>query len=214
MIKKFVLVFAVFLMLCSVNALALQVDDDFYVYGQNNEELCEVIDMTAYQLKEYCETNNITFLAVNKTNTKQIRKTEFEDGFSKKIGNLLALEEQEILALTEDLTGFSDVTGTVLEEGNKCFLKIEVKTEDSGGEYILTQYITVADSKKEILTFYTDADASTDYIEEAFASQFKASSTASALKIISIVGIVLFSILALVVIIAIIKDTFTKKPTE
>ena len=214
MIKKFICVLASFICLFSVNAFALQVDEDFYVYGQQDAQLCEVIGMTEGELKEYCKTNNITFLAVNKTNTKQIRKTEIKDNFSKKAGDFSAFKDKEILDLTEELTGFSNVKGVVIEENKQKFLKVEVKTTDSGGEYIITQYITVADTVKKTLTFYTDAKEDTDYVEEVFSSQFKVSNTVSAFKVITVVGIALFSVLALIVLVAIIKDTFTKKPTE
>lgn len=214
MIKKIICVLASFICLFSVNAFALQVDKDFYVYGQQDAQLCEVIGMTESELKEYCKTNNITFLAVNKTNTKQIRKTEIKDDFSKKAGDFSAFKDEQILDLTEELTGFSNVKGTVFESGGQKFLKTEVKTTDSGGEYIITKYITVADAVKITLTFYTDAKEDTDYIEEVFSSQFKASNTVSAFKVITVVGIALFSALALVVLVAIIKDTFTKKPID
>lgn len=170
--------------------------------------------MSESELKKYCENNNITFLAVNKTNTKQIRKTEIEDAFSKKIGNFFALKDNEIIDLAEELTGFSGVKGTVFEKGNKKFLKVEVKSSDSGGEYYLTQYITVSDSKKEILSFHTSSKESTDYVEEVFSSQFKTSKSSPVLKVLSVIGMVLFGALALVVLIAIIKDTFEKRPTD
>ena len=214
MIKKFICVLVSFICLLSVNALALQVDSDFYVYGQNNKELCQVIGMTESELENYCQTNNITFLAANKTNTKQVRKTEVKDDFSKKVGNFLALKDKEILDLADDLTGFSDVSGTVLKRGNQKFLKVELKTTDSGGEYILTRYITVTDGTKKVLTFYTDANENTDYIEDVFSSQFKISRLTLILKIIYMIGIVSFSALAVIVLVAIIKETFTKKPTE
>ena len=214
MIKKFICVLASFICLFSVNAFALQVDEDFYVYGQQDAQLCEVIGMTEGELKEYCKTNNITFLAVNKTNTKQIRKTEIKDDFSKKAGDFSAFKDKEILDLTEELTGFQNVSGTVFEKNEQKFLKVEVKTTDSGGEYIITQYITVTEGTKKTLTFYTDSKEDTDYIEKVFSSQFKSTNAVSALKVITIVGIALFSALALVVLVAIIKDTFTKKPTE
>lgn len=208
MIKKIVLVFAVLVCLFSLNTMALQVDSDFYVYGQNNKELCDTIGMSEGELNEYCQTNNITFLAVDKDNQRQIRKTETKDAFSKKIGNFFALKDDEILELTEELTGFKNVKGAVLEKGNKKYLKVELKTTDSGGEYYLTQYLTVTDSKKEILSFYTNVNENTDYIENVFSSQFKTSSSVSVLKIISAIGIVLFSVLAVTVIVLIVKDTF------
>lgn len=214
MFKKFILIFSIIACLLSMNVFALQLDNEFYVYGQDNKELSKTIDMTESELKEYCKNNNITFLAVNKTNTKQIRKTEIEDAFSKKIGDFFALKDNEIIELAEELTGFSGVKGTVFEKGNKKFLKVELKSADSGGEYFLTQYITVSDSKKEILSFHTAKKENTDYIEEVFSSQFKTSKSSTALKVISVIGMVLFGGLALVVFVAIIKDTFEKRPTE
>lgn len=214
MIKKFIYVLASFICLFSVNAFALQVDKDFYVYGQQDAQLCEVIGTTESELKEYCSTNNITFLAVNKTNTKQIRKAEVKDSFSKKAGDFSAFEDKEILDLTEELTGFSNVSGTVIEENGQKFLKVDVKTTDSGGEYIITQYITVSDEVKSTLTFYTDAKENTDYIAKVFSSQFEDSSAVLPFKVITVVGMVLFSALALVVLVAIIKDTFTKEPID
>ncbi len=212
MIKKIIIfVCAVFLLSFNVSAKS---QETFYVHGSANNYVSEILGITEAELKDYVKDNNITYLAVNKNNTKQIRKTEISDAFSKKIGNFFALDDNEILELTEELTGFKDVNGTVFEKGNKKFLKIELKTTDSGGEYILTQYITVANSKKEILSFYTAANTTTDYIEDVFSSQFKVSGKVTVLKVISIIGIVLFSILAVVVTGAIIKDTFTKKPTE
>lgn len=205
---------ASFICLFSINAFALQLDGEFYIYGQNSKEICQVFGMNESELENYCTINNITFLAVNKTNTKQIRKTEVKDDFSKQLGDFLALEDKEILDLANDLTGFSDISGTVLEKGNQKFLKLEVKSTDSGGEYILTQYITVIDGVKEVLTFYTDANENTDYIEEVFSSQFKTTDRFFGLKILAVIGIFLFSLLAAVVVVAIIKDTFTKKPTE
>ncbi len=214
MFKKFVLIFSVIACLLSVNVFALELDNEFYIYGQDNKELSKTVDMSESELKEYCKNNNITFLAVNKTNTKQIRKIETEDSFSKKIENFFALRDNEILELTEELTGFPDARGTVFEKGNKKFLKVELKTKDSGGEYYLTQYITVENSKKEVLNFYTDSKEDISYVEEVFSSQFKTSKSTSVLKVISVIGMVLFGGLALVVFVAIIKDTFDKKPTE
>lgn len=214
MFKKFILIFSIIACLLSINVFALQLSNEFYVYGQDNKELSKAVDMSESELKKYCENNNITFLAVNKTNTKQIRRTEIEDAFSKKIGNFFALKDNEIIDLAEELTGFSGVKGTVFEKGNKKFLKVEVKSSDSGGEYYLTQYITVSDSKKEILSFHTSSKESTDYVEEVFSSQFKTSKSSPALKVLSVIGMVLFGGLALVVLIAIIKDTFEKRPTD
>ena len=210
---KRIIIFVCAVFLFSFNVFA-ESTDNFYVHGEANTYVSEILGMTEPELKDYVKDNGITYLAVNKNNTKQIRKTEISDAFSKKIGNFLALKDNEILELAEELTGFKDVKGTVFEKGNKKFLKLELKTTDSGGEYYLTQYITVANSKKEILSFYTAKDESTDYVEEFFNSHYKEVKTNTFLKVLSVIGITLFSLLAVAVVFVIIKDTFVKKPTE
>ena len=209
MYKKFIVIISVLVLLFSVNVSALKVSDDFYVYGKQTEELAKIFNMTEKELCNYCEQNNITFLAADKENARQIRKTEITDNFSKKIGSFSALEDSEILLLTGDISGFSDVKGEVVAKNGKKYLKTEVKTKDSGGEYLLTQYVTVENSVKTVLSFYTAKDVSTDYIEKVFSSE--SGSKTLALKVIVALGIALFSAFALAILALIIKDTFFKK---
>ena len=209
MYKKFIVIISVLVLLFSVNVSALKVSDDFYVYGKQTEELAKIFNMTETELGNYCEQNNITFLAADKENARQIRKTEITDNFSKKIGSFSALEDSEILLLTGDISGFSDVKGEVVAKNGKKYLKTEVKTKDSGGEYLLTQYVTVENSVKTVLSFYTAKDVKTDYIEKVFSSE--SGSKTLALKVIVALGIALFSAFALAILALIIKDTFFKK---
>ena len=209
MYKKFIVIISVLVLLFSVNVSALKVSDDFYVYGKQTEELAKIFNMTETELGNYCEQNNITFLAADKENARQIRKTEITDNFSKKIGSFSALEDSEILLLTGDISGFWDVKGEVIGKNGKKYLKTEVKTKDSGGEYLLTQYITVENSVKTVLSFYTAKDVNTDYIEKVFSSE--SGSKTLALKVIVALGIALFSAFALAILGLIIKDTFFKK---
>lgn len=209
MYKKFIVIISVLVLLFSVNVSALKVSDDFYVYGKQTEELAKIFNMTETELGNYCEQNNITFLAADKENARQIRKTEITDNFSKKIGSFSALEDSEILLLTGDISGFWDVKGEVIGKNGKKYLKTEVKTKDSGGEYLLTQYVTVENSVKTVLSFYTAKDVSTDYIEKVFSSE--SGSKTLALKVIVALGIALFSAFALAILGLIIKDTFFKK---
>lgn len=205
--KKF-LIFVCLFCILGLNVSAKS-DETFYVYGEDNKEICEILGMTEVELKEYVEYTDITYLAVNKQNTKQIKKTEYEDEFSQKVQNFLSLEDSEILALSPNLTDMPDIKGEIVEKGGRKYLKVSAKTEDSGGEYILTQYITVFGGKKEILSFYTDINVGTNYIDEYFNSQFE--ETSPVFKIVAITGTIFFSVLGLIVLVAIIKDTFIAK---
>lgn len=151
---------------------ALEIGDDFYLYGRDDKKLAGTLNMTEDEVKSYCEQNNINVLAVNKDNTKQIREVIHQTEFSKTVKNLAVLKNDEILDLTYQLCGIENAKGKVIEKDAYKYLKIEVKGKDSGGEYILTQYITVKNSKTVTLSFYTSNGKDTSYTDEIFNSQF------------------------------------------
>ena len=151
---------------------ALEIGDDFYLYGRDNKELSKALSMTEPEISIYCTENYITALAVNKNNTKQIREITRGTEFSKTVKNLAVLSDDEILTLTYQLCGIENAKGKVIEKDACKYLKIEVKGKDSGGEYVLTQYITVKNSKTVTLSFYTSQGEDTSYTDEIFNSQF------------------------------------------
>lgn len=172
MLKKLLIAVSILsVMLISVVS-AIEIGDEFHLYGKDNKKLAKVLSMTESEVEQYCENNHITLLAVNDDNTKQIRETTRETEFSKTVKNLAVLSDKEILDLTFQLCGLENVNGKVIEKDVYKYLKIEVKSQDSGGEYILTQYITVKNSKIVVLSFYTSGDKDTAYVENVFNSQF------------------------------------------
>lgn len=196
-------------LLCCILNLAILAEEDFYVYGKDNKQISEMFfDMSEEELEKYCKENMITYLAVNPDNTKQVRKSEFQDEFSKKVRELSVLSDKEILDLAEELSGFSDVKGKIVNRNTMKFLKIELKTEDRGGEYVLTQYITVHDGKKILLTFYTDADVERDYIQSVFENQFPKQTD---YKPFIIIGFVVFGFAAVLVTLLIVKELRKKE---
>ena len=143
---------------------------EFVVYEQDEKKVSEIIGMTEEGLEEYCRENNVEYLAVNNNNSKQIRLTVTKKDFSENIVNINNLSNEKIESLIPEITGFNDAKGKIIEENGQKFIKVELKSSDSGGEYILTQYITVTNKKSYTLSFYTFADADTDYIEKNFES--------------------------------------------
>ncbi len=179
MLKKLLIAFVgIAVMLVSVVS-ALEIGDEFYLYGRDDKKLAESLSMTESQVQSYCKENYITLLAVNKDNSKQIREITRQTEFSKTVKNLAVLSDKEILDLTFQLCGIENAKGKVIEKDAYKYLKIEVKGKDSGGEYILTQYITVKNGKTVTLSFYTSNGKDTAYVDEIFNSQF---SNTSAIK--------------------------------
>lgn len=143
---------------------------DFYSYksGQSAESTAKILGMTEEELKSYCNDNGIVFIAVNKDNTEQIRVSVTQSAFSSSIGNLTNLSEDKITALIPDITGA--IGGELTEKNGQRFIKTAESLSDSGGEYSVINYVTVAAKKDYVLSFYTASGTSTDYTEEVFDS--------------------------------------------
>ncbi len=205
MFKK-ALIFVCLICLLSFNVSAKS-GDTFYVYGKDSNKVAEILGMSAVELRDYVEYTNIKYLAVNKDNTKQIKTTEYMDEFSKEVDSFYSLRDSEILELAKELSVTEN--GEIIERGKYKFLKVTARTKDSGGEYILTQYITVDNGVNLILSFHTDINEDTDYIEDYFNDQIKEPS--AVFKGVATAGIIVFSVFAVFVLGLIIKDSFTNK---
>ncbi len=181
MIKKIFVVFCLVFMLFSFSVLAkeqnlvngFEVKGEFYSYLQAPEKVSQILGMTRKELDDYCKTNNIVLLSVDNQNKKQIRLTVSKTDFSGSIINLSKMTDNKIIELIPEITGLEGIKGTVVLKNGQKFLKTELKSEDSGGEYLLTQYITVADKSNYVLSFYTHIDEDTEYIENNFESYTK-----------------------------------------
>jgi hypothetical protein len=204
-IKKIICLICALLLCCSVTVLA---DSEFSVYGEDDIDIfCQAFDMDAGEIKYYLSQNNITYLAINGDNTKQIKRSEITDAFSQKVVDFSVLEDSEILNLANQISGFENSKGQVVTVGDIKLLKIEVKTKDSGGEYVLTQFVTVKGGKKITLSFFTAGDGDRAYIETVLKEQFPKEKDFTPFLI---GGTVALSIAILVVIVLIILE-FRKK---
>lgn len=143
---------------------------DFYSYksGQSAKETAKILGTTENELENYCDENGILFIALNKDNTKQIRVTVTESAFSSSVGNLTNLSEDKITLLIPEITGAD--SGELVEKDGQKFIKTSETLSDSGGEYSVVNYVTVAAKKDYVLSFYTASGTSTDYTEEVYYS--------------------------------------------
>ncbi len=209
MLKKLLISVMALAVMLTTFVSALEIGDEFYLYGRDNKEISQVLSMSDAEIAQYCKENRITLLAVNKDNTKQIREITCETEFSKKVGNLAVLSDGEIKNLTTDLCKTENAKGKVIKKNNLKYLKVELIGKDSGGEYVLTQYITVKNKKTVTLSFYTSADLSTDYCDEIFNSQFQ---NTNGLKVVITVFLALLLAVAAMLSVMIVRDL--NKPKE
>jgi hypothetical protein len=145
-LKKIICLVAIFV-LCF--CFSVSAEGEFLVYGEDDIELfCRAFDMDDCEIVDYVNENNITYLAINRDNTKQIKRSETVDAFSKKVVDFNVLADDEIKNLANEISGFENSKGEVVTARGYKLLKSELKTKDSGGEYVLTQFVTVKNSKK------------------------------------------------------------------
>ncbi len=171
MIKKVLCTALLWLMLLPLSVSALDIaTPEFYLFGDNPKAVSEILGLTEAELTSYCTENCITYLAVNKDNTKQIRLSIKETSFSKTVGDLSNISDQTALTLASESLLPDSVLGEIATLNGQKFIKTEAKTSDSGGEFILTEYITVAEKKLYTYSFYTDINTDSSYIETEFSN--------------------------------------------
>lgn len=192
---------------------------EFYIFDEQCEEVAKSLGLKSEaELKDYCTQNGVIYLAVNKDNTKQIKVTVSETDFSNSVINISGLSNDSINALTPDIIGMTNVKGEIVDKDGQKFVKTQVKASDSGGEYILTQYFTVADRSSIVLSFCTEINTDTDYIEktfETFSSPYfigVRESRADKIGVIVLIAAVIFGVACIIIAFTVIRD-FKKEKT-
>ncbi|MBR7133485.1 MAG: hypothetical protein IKD04_08130 [Clostridia bacterium] len=182
--------------------------------------LSKSFGMTEAELSQYKAENGIIYIAVNDDNTKQIRISCNTTDFSNSVVNISSLSDDKLTALIPDIVGIDGARGEIINKNGQKFIKIQLRTSDSGGEYIITRYITVADRQCFELMFYTDSGADTAYIEKTFntfdADGFISENTGvnGVWFYIIPIGIAVFLCIAVIVGITVIRDIKKKNCEE
>lgn len=225
MFKKTVAVLIVILnmMFFTVNAASVPIKqkNNFFIYGEDNAKISEIIGIKESELDAYCKDNNISFFAVDSDNKRQVKLIEYTTDFSSSVVDISLLSADNIESLIPEIVGEEDITGEVLEQSGQKFIKTQVLSEDSGGEYVLTSYFTVAHRKNYVLVFLNHKNEDTDYIEDIFKEyakgedfgQFSDSETDRSINIV-LICIIAFAIIFVVIGITVIKDLRKNKETE
>ncbi len=137
---------------------------DFLDYQKDAKAVAEILNMDKDKLQSFCTENNIRGLWVNRDNTQQIRLADYATDFSNSVINISNFSDDKISELIPEISGIENAKGEIVLKGKQKFIKLQLLSRDSGGDYHLTQYITVANKEVFMLSFYTAADSNSDYI--------------------------------------------------
>lgn len=196
-------------------SVSLSPGSDFSVYNAEKETVASILGLSLEELDTFCREENIAYLAVNHDNTCQIRVSVYETGFSENIGNLSALSDEKILALLPELTGGNQ--GEVLKKDSQKFIHEQLRSADSGGDYLLDRYTTVASKKVYLLLIYTAENASLGdssalfktYTSPDFLSLSKTENTST--QVVIIIALLFFVAAALVIGYTLVRDIRAEK---
>lgn len=213
--KRIIALIAVFILLFSLTVSAdssinITPDGEFIT---ETEQIAKIIGMDKNELLDFCIENKIVYIAVNKDNSKQIRVTVKENDFSNGIVNINGLSDDKINAVLPDVIGVEGIKGEIINKDGQKFIKTEMSSKDSGGDFILTEYITVANKKVYVLSFYTNKKADTKYIEKTFETLESPNFVVENNGLFWIVGIaiVIFLFATVFIILTLIRDIKAKK---
>ncbi|MEE1185283.1 MAG: hypothetical protein UHX92_04315 [Acutalibacteraceae bacterium] len=191
------------------------IDETFYVFSNasDREKVSKITGEETEDLKEYCSSNGIIYLAVNEDNSKQIRISRTKSNFSEKLGNISFLTDGEIEdVFAEDIKASSKYKLT--EKNSQKFIVFENRYSDSGGKYTLTSFVTVANENLYTLSFYTSENSDTEYMEKVFdgyeCDSFLNHNSNSNNGYTLIIVTVLLALLALWIIYTLVRDLISK----
>ncbi len=214
---KKILAFLFIIAVLSINITALKPEklnilNDFVKYSENPNRVANILNTSNEELEKKIQSQGINLLAVNEDNTKQIQLTVTETDFSKAVQNFSNLSDDSIKALLPEITGLNNIKGEIINYDSQKYVKISIKTQDES--FVLTQYFSVIDTKMHTVSFYTDCDESTDYIENVFPKEIKKADNKDWISYLIIAGIVVFSIVCLILVYTIIRDLANSKNEE
>ena len=218
MIKKIIACLAALIFLFSLTVSAAGVEltpyGEFYSFSQYPDKVADILTMEKAEIEDYCRLNNVTYLAVDAGNRRQIKLTETETDFSGSVKNLSNMDDNDILALVPELAGVKNCSGEIVDKLGQKFVKISLLATESDNNYNLTEYITVADSQEFVLSFIDSGDDE-GYIEKTF-NTFTSDdflSKTSVLIYVLPVAIGVFLLISVAIIVSVIKD-IRKKDEE
>ena len=196
-------------------------DDSFTVVksGENMDNVAKKLNMTTSQLNSYINENGIIYLAVSDDAKSQIKISVFADNFSSEVGDISRLDEQGLSEFANAISKNSDDTADIVSNNGRKFVRITHTRKDTGGIYTITQYVTICNNKTFYFAGYNDGETTSDKISDAFKSfnlteKVDVPNNYSWYITLIITGVVIFSALAIIMTIQIVRSHLKNKKEQ
>ena len=182
---------------------------DNFTFAKQGDDLTQIakkLNMTTDDLNKYFSDNKLIYLAVSDDVKSQIKISVTEDEFSKKVNDISILDDNVLNNFAKSLSSDS----SIVTNNDRKFVLVNDTHKDSGGIYTVTQYITICDGKTFYFIGYNDGKDISKEITSVFKTftlnqQQSDSADNNVFSIVIIIGIVVFSMVAIIMVIGIIR---------
>lgn len=182
---------------------------DNFTFAKQGDDLTKIakkLNMTTDDLNKYFSDNKLIYLAVSDDVKSQIKISVTEDEFSKKVNDISLLDDNVLNNFAKSLSSDS----SIVTNNDRKFVLVNDTHKDSGGIYTVTQYITICDGKTFYFIGYNDGKDISKEITSVFKTftlnqQQSDSADNNVFSIVIIIGIVVFSMVAIIMVIGIIR---------
>ncbi len=182
---------------------------DNFTFAKQGDDLTQIakkLNMTTDDLNKYFSDNKLIYLAVSDDVKSQIKISVTEDEFSKKVNDISLLDDNVLNNFAKSLSSDS----SIVTNNDRKFVLVNDTHKDSGGIYTVTQYITICDGKTFYFIGYNDGKDISKEITSVFKTftlnqQQSDSADNNVFSIVIIIGIVVFSMVAIIMVIGIIR---------
>lgn len=180
--------------------------------GDNLDAVSQKLSMSTGELSSYFTENGLLYLAVTDNAKTQIKISTYCDNFSSETSDIAYLNDQMLKSFVEAVCKKSNSDATIVLNGDRKFVCVKELHEDSGGVYTVTQYVTICNNKTYYFIGYNDGQDTSAQIKSAFESfkiinQQETAIDYTPQMILIMAGIVVFSIIAIIMIVGIVKHT-------
>ena len=187
--------------------------------GDDLTQISVKLNMTADELNTYFNKNGLLYLAVSDDAKTQIRISAFTDNFSSVVNDMSELDETELNEFISAIDNNNIGNANVVFNNDRKFISVKSTRLDSGGTYTVTQFITICNNKTFYFSGYNDGEDTSDEIISAFKSFTLQeipidTPNCTVPSTLIIVGIIAFSILAIVMIVGIVKHIINSNFTK
>ena len=221
---RFICIVTVLICLLSFNVFAadsqafeLELSKDYNTLylGEDATSMAKRLNMDTKELKSYMEENGVLMIAVSKDRSRQIRVCEEETEFSSLAEDISAIDKETLSEFAQVVTSDNNSEFEYVTNNDRKYIKFSSVLSDSGGSYVMTQYVTICKGRIYRFCFYNSGKTVSSEADEVFADfkllGFEESKLPGWLSVVFVLGIAAFTALSVAMIIGIIKEKRTEK---